>query len=216
MKRQPLRHSLHDLGELHAALQQRQRESAERQQRERAERAAGERAHLLFVSAVGAVTPLRDRGLAELRRERPLPLPRQREADEQEALRQTLADDVDLESLLLTDDGLSFRRPGIAPNVAARLRRGHWAIQAELDLHGMRRDEAREALLGFVRGAARRGARCLRVVHGKGQRSPGGQSVLKGKTQRWLAQCREVIAFAQASGPQGGAGALIVLLDRGG
>ena len=36
--------------------------------------------------------------------------------------------------------------------------------------------------------------------------------VLKEKVQRWLAQRQEVIAFAQASGPQGGAGALIVLL----
>ncbi|HMR71704.1 MAG TPA: Smr/MutS family protein, partial [Rubrivivax sp.] len=57
------------------------------------------------------------------------------------------------------------------------------------------------------------GQRCVRVVHGKGHGSPGRQPVLKGKVQRWLAQCREVIAFAQASAPQGGAGALIVLLD---
>jgi DNA-nicking Smr family endonuclease len=206
--------SLQDLGALHAALQQREREHAERARRERTERAAAERARQLFAASVGDVTPLRDRGLANLMRAKPAPLPRQREADEREALRQTLADEVDLESLLLTDDGLSFRRPGIAPSVAARLRRGHWSIQAEIDLHGLRRDEAREALLDFVRLAARRGARCLRVVHGKGHGSPGREPVLKGKTQRWLAQCREVIAFAQASGPQGGAGALIVLLDR--
>ena len=58
----------------------------------------------------------------------------------------------------------------------------------------------------------RRGMRCVRVVHGKGLGSPGRQPVLKGKVQRWLAQSAEVIAFAQASGPQGGAGALVVLL----
>ena len=52
----------------------------------------------------------------------------------------------------------------------------------------------------------------MRVVHGKGHGSPGRQPVLKVKAQRWLAQCAEVIAFAQATGPQGGAGALIVLL----
>jgi DNA-nicking Smr family endonuclease len=96
--------------------------------------------------------------------------------------------------------------------VVARLRRGHWAIQAEIDLHGMRRDEAREHLAQFVRAAVQRGQRCLRIVHGKGHGSPGRQPVLKGRVQRWLGQSAEVIAFAQASGPQGGAGALIVLL----
>ena len=54
--------------------------------------------------------------------------------------------------------------------------------------------------------------RCLRVVHGKGLGSPGREPVLKARVQRWLAQSAEVIAFAQASGPQGGAGALMVLL----
>ena len=50
------------------------------------------------------------------------------------------------------------------------------------------------------------------MVHGKGLGSPGRQPVLKDKVQRWLAQSADVIAFAQASGPQGGAGALVVLL----
>jgi DNA-nicking Smr family endonuclease len=145
-------------------------------------------------------------------RPRPTPHPRQREADERAALRQTWSDDVDVESLLLTDDGLSFRRPGVGPDVVTRLRRGHWALQGEIDLHGLRREEAREQLAAFVREASRRGARCVRVVHGKGHGSPGRRPVLKAKVQRWLAQCAEVIAFTQASGPQGGAGALIVLL----
>jgi DNA-nicking Smr family endonuclease len=93
-----------------------------------------------------------------------------------------------------------------------KLRRGHWAIQSQIDLHGLRRDEAREALAGHIRESMRRGHRCVRVVHGKGHGSPGRQPVLKAKAQRWLGQCAEVVAFAQASGPQGGAGALIVLL----
>jgi DNA-nicking Smr family endonuclease len=59
-----------------------------------------------------------------------------------------------------------------------------------------------------------RGQRCVRVVHGKGLGSPGREPVLKAKVQRWLAQCTEVIAFAQAAAPQGGAGALLVLLER--
>ncbi|MBN8494890.1 MAG: Smr/MutS family protein, partial [Burkholderiales bacterium] len=138
----------------------------------------------------------------------------QREADERAALREALSDEVDVESLLLTDDGLSFRRPGLGPDVVSRLRRGQWSIQAQIDLHGLRREEAREQLAAFVREALQRGQRCVRVVHGKGLGSPGREPVLKAKVQRWLAQCTEVIAFTQATGPQGGAGALIVLLER--
>ena len=145
-------------------------------------------------------------------RERPEPHPRQRELDEREAVREALSDEVDVESLLLTDDGLSFRRQGIGPDVPTRLRRGQWALQGELDLHGLTREAAREALAAFVREAHRRGQRCVRVVHGKGHGSPGRQPVLKDKVQRWLAQRSEVIAFAQASAAQGGAGALLVLL----
>jgi DNA-nicking Smr family endonuclease len=138
----------------------------------------------------------------------------QRQADERAALQATLSDEVDVESLLLTDDGLSFRRPGVAADVVSRLRRGQWAIQNEIDLHGLTREEARGALAAFVRGAHQRSQRCLRVVHGKGHGSPGKRPVLKAKVQRWLAQCDEVVAFSQATGPDGGAGALIVLLDR--
>lgn len=206
--------SLQDLAALRDALELARREHAERLARERAQRAAAERARRLFVDAVGPVTPLPASDRAELGRPRPAPWPMQREADEREALRQTWSDDVDLETLLLTDDGLSFRRPGVGHDVVTRLRRGQWTIQAEVDLHGLRRDEAREALLGFLTEASRRGQRCVRVVHGKGHGSPGRRPVLKQKVQRWLAQSAEVVAFAQASGPQGGAGALIVLLDR--
>ena len=92
------------------------------------------------------------------------------------------------------------------------LRRGVWAIQAQLDLHGLRRDEARERLAGFLRESGRAGLRCVRVIHGKGNGSPGREPVLKGKVRSWLVQKSEVIAFAQARAQDGGHGALLVLL----
>ena len=85
-------------------------------------------------------------------------------------------------------------------------------MQGQIDLHGLRSDEAREALGQFIRDATKRGWRCVRVVHGKGLGSPGKTPVLKAKVQRWLVQKTEVLAFVQAKGSEGGAGALVVLL----
>jgi DNA-nicking Smr family endonuclease len=208
--------SLADLGALRRAVQQadahRAAEAARRQAEARARERRAQVDQALFARTVGPVHPLRDRGLAELDLPRPPPRPRQRELDEQAALAATLSDEVTLESLLLTDDGLSFRRPGIGPDVVTRLRKGHWALQGQIDLHGLNREEARETLSGYVRECHRRGMRCLRVVHGKGHGSPGRQPVLKAKVQRRLAPCAAANAYAQPTGPQGGAGALVLLL----
>jgi len=206
--------SLQDLSALREALRRREAEATRARAAEQAERQRQELARTAFARAVGPVQPLADARRVHGHAPRPEPLPRQREADERAALREALSDEVDVESLLLTDDGLSFRRPGLSADVVTRLRRGQWAIQAQIDLHGLRRDEAREQLAAFVRQALQRSQRCVRVVHGKGLGSPGGEPVLKGKVQRWLAQCAEVIAFTQATRAQGGAGALVVLLER--
>jgi len=203
---------LQALGALRDSLREREKHEAEQRQREAARREAEAREQRLFADAVGPVTPLAPANRRPHDPPTATPQPRQRELDEQAALREAWSDTVDIESLLLTDDGLGFRREGVPADVLARLRRGQWALQGQLDLHGLRRDEAREALTAFLAGARRQGWRCLRVVHGKGLGSPGREPVLKAKVQRWLAQSAEVIAFAQASGPQGGAGALIVLL----
>ena len=206
--------SLQDLAAMREALRRHEAEAALARAAEQAERQRQELARTAFARAVGPVQPLPEQRRVHGHAPRPEPLPRQREADERAALREALSDEVDVESLLLTDDGLSFRRPGLSADVVTRLRRGQWAIQAQIDLHGLRRDEAREQLAAFVRQALQRSQRCVRVVHGKGLGSPGGEPVLKGKVQRWLAQCAEVIAFTQATRAQGGAGALVVLLER--
>ena len=110
------------------------------------------------------------------------------------------------------DEHLSYLRAGIGPDVPARLRRGQWAVQRQIDLHGLRVDQARQALAAFIAAACRSGVRCVRVVHGKGHGSPGKTSVLRAKVPGWLIQKHEVLAFVQARPPDGGAGALLVLL----
>lgn len=208
-------HRLQDLAALKTALADRQREARLRAAREREAALRAERERTLFERSVGPVHRLADRGLADVERPRPAPLPRQRERDERAALREALSDEVDVESLLETDGELSYLRPQIAPDVLKRLRRGQWAIQAQIDLHGMRRDEARDALAAFLRDAGQRGLRCVRVVHGKGHGSPGKAPVLKGKVRAWLVQKESVLAFVQARAADGGHGALVVLLAGG-
>ena len=199
------------LGDL-AAVKRALKERAAQAARAEAEAAAQQHERDLFARSVGQVTPVRSPRRVVSAAPKPAPIPRQRLQDEAQALRETLSDEVDVESLLETDDGLSFRRAGVGPEVLRKLRRGVWVVQAELDLHGLRRDEAREALGRFLREASRHGLRCLRIVHGKGHGSPGREPVLKVRVKRWLAQKEEVIAFTQARPAEGGAGALVVLL----
>ena len=208
--------SFAELKPLRRALQEAAAQAAERErQRQEAERRARAERHL-FADAVGAVLPLKHR--PERHQPQPIPpepLPVQRALDEQSVLRESMSDDFDVSTLLDVDDQLSFRRPGMGLDVTRRLRAGHWSIQRQLDLHGLRRDEAREALGEFIRLAHRTGLRCVRIVHGKGLGSPGRTPVLKGRVQAWLVQKKEVLAFVQARAADGGAGALVVLLAPG-
>ncbi len=203
--------TLSELGAIRAALRQAQHDAFEAAQREREHQARALRERNLFALSVGAVVPLREPAVAPPLRPRPPATARQRERDEAAVMLEAISDEFDVESLLDTDDTLSFRRPGIGPEVVRKLRRGVWAIQAELDLHGLRRDEARERLNRFVHDAKRGGLRCVRVIHGKGNGSPGREPVLKSKVKGWLVQKQEVIAFTQARASDGGNGALLVL-----
>jgi len=202
-----------------ADLQQVQRTLAETRAREAAaaaERAAAEKKRAaeqdLFSRAIGATQPLKRAASVPLAPEPPAPIPVQHQLDEQRVLRESLSDEFDVTTLLDVDDAMSFRRPGIGTDVTRKLRAGEWSIQRQVDLHGLRSDEAREALGAFIRTAYKQGLRCVRVVHGKGLGSPGKQPVLKTKAQRWLIQKIEVLAFVQAKPAEGGAGALVVLL----
>lgn len=166
----------------------------------------------LFRRSVGDIKPLAMPDKVVVVAPRPLPIARQLLADEQAALKESLSDEFNAETLLETDEGLSFARDGIGQDIVRKLRRGHWVIQSQLDLHGLRSDEAREALAEFLRSARKRGQRCVRVIHGKGMGSINREPVLKRKVRSWLAQKDEVIAFCQARASDGGSGALIVLL----
>ncbi|MDO4593267.1 MAG: Smr/MutS family protein [Comamonadaceae bacterium] len=213
---QAFRHQgLHALGGIAKELKaQRERKEAQEKARKAAE-AAAERERNLFVHFIGAVTPLPHADRVQFQQEPPTPKRLQHELDEARVLHEAMSDEFDVSTLLDVDDQMSFRRPGIGLDVTQKLRAGHWSIQRQLDLHGLRSDEAREALGQFIRLSHRTGLRCVRVVHGKGLGSPGKTPVLKAKVQRWLVQKKEVLAFVQARPADGGAGALVVLLQPG-
>jgi DNA-nicking Smr family endonuclease len=204
--------SLSDLAVIKAAIEaQKAAEEARRQERlARQRREAAERE--LFARTVGPVKPLLTPLRVAIKAQPPAPQPVQKQRDDQAVLKESLSDEFDVSTLLDVDDQMSYRAKGIGTDVTRRLRRGEWSIQGQIDLHGLRSDEAREALGQFIRESVRQGWRCLRVVHGKGLGSPGREPVLKSKVQRWLVQKAEVLAFVQAKPSEGGAGALLVLL----
>jgi DNA-nicking Smr family endonuclease len=166
--------------------------------------------------AFADVQPLVRGNRATLPREGPPSVPAQRLADEAAAL---AASRHGVERALAHWDvgqeleaEQTFLRKGLGGDVLVRLRRGHWSVQGELDLHRLTRDEARDAVTDFLNDARGHGWRCVRIVHGKGLSSANREPVLKGKVRRWLAQRDEVLAYCEAPRHAGGAGAVLVLL----
>jgi DNA-nicking Smr family endonuclease len=204
--------SLQDLAGMRKHLAEEEKRKAEAAVAREAARRKVDADNNLFERAAGQVQRLPSQGRVHHTPEPPAPIPAQRQLDDQRVMLESISDEFDASTLLEVDDAMSFRRPGIGIDVARKLRRGHWSIQSEIDLHGLRREDAREALAAFLREAVRQGLRCVRVVHGKGLGSPGKTPVLKGKVHGWLVQKNEVLAFVQARADEGGAGAVVVLL----
>ncbi len=207
--------SLADLKKLKQQIAEQQVQRLAQQAAQQIEQVRKQAQENLFRAAIGKVQLLGDAGRVAMQAKKPQPTPVQRLLDEQEVLRSSLSDDFDVSSLLDTDTALSYTKPGVGHDVARKLRRGVWSVQRELDLHGLRVEDAREALVQFVREAQKQGWRCVRVVHGKGLGSPGKTPVLKSRVHSWLMQKTEVLAYVQARPADGGAGALLVLLQPG-
>ncbi|MCP5144671.1 MAG: Smr/MutS family protein [Gammaproteobacteria bacterium] len=165
----------------------------------------------LFRAHLRDVTPL-EVDVVDPHRKRIPAFPRQSQRAEREVLLEMAAGwrEADIE----TGEELVFHRPGVQNAVLRRLRRGHYVVQSELDLHGLRTDEAKLAVIEFMHYARTRGLSCVRIIHGKGQGSQGRQPVLKPKVARWLAVCDDVLAYCSARANDGGTGAIYVLLRR--
>jgi len=163
----------------------------------------------LFRSAIGPVRVIESAAPAV---EAPKPQPNTlwHDADEAEALRETMRQPLDALAYAM-GEVLEFRRDEVSPQTLKRLKRGEYAVQDEIDLHRMRVDEAEAALRVFLGAARRQQFPCLRLVHGKGLRSESGP-VLKALVDRVLRHRGDVLAFCSAPPAQGGTGATLVLL----
>lgn len=146
-------------------------------------------------------------------RSKPRPYPQQRQLDEQRVLAESLGpppDAFDVE----TGEELLYCRNGVQNSVMRKLRRGHYRLEAELDLHRMTAAQAHLALIDFIARCRRRELRCVRVIHGKGLGSKDRRPVLKGRVNQWLRQWNDVLAFCSARPCDGGSGATYVLLRK--
>jgi len=164
----------------------------------------------LFRQFIGKVRTVKNDKVPLVREQKPKPFPRAQPVNTDDHL--TGIADTDIEKLGV-EDSLSFTAPGLQKSVLKKLRKGHFGLDAEIDLHGLNSNEAKRRLLSFLHLCVEDGCRCVRVIHGKGYRSPDNHPVLKNNLNMWLRQHKDVQAFCSAPQKEGGTGALFVLLQ---
>lgn len=161
---------------------------------------------------LGEVTRLKQDKIAPYRK--PIePIPRQRLLDDERVM-QELLNESDESASFESGDELKFIRTGYSPRLLKKLRRGDYAIQDELDLHGLIVSEAKQETHAFINECARDRVRAIRIVHGKGRNSVGRKPVLKNMLLGWLSKNQYVIAVCSTPANDGGTGAVYVLLNK--
>lgn len=143
----------------------------------------------------------------------PKPKPRTQPHDLVGVWHETINDSIETVS---HEETFSYTAPGIQKSVLAKLKKGLFGVQAEIDLHGLNGDAAKQQLINFLKASVSKGHRCVHIIHGKGYRSQDDIPILKNNINRWLRQHKDVQAFCSASPRHGGAGAVYVLLKKSG
>jgi DNA-nicking Smr family endonuclease len=139
--------------------------------------------------------------------------PKQRLLDNQRVMDELL-EEADETTSFESGDELKFLRTGYTSRLLKKLRRGDFAIQDELDLHGLVAGDAKQETHGFINECARDNVRAIRIVHGKGRNSAGRTPILKNMLLGWLSKNQHVIAVCSTPANDGGTGAVYVLLGK--
>ncbi|CAG9001588.1 MAG: putative DNA endonuclease SmrA [Candidatus Celerinatantimonas neptuna] len=169
----------------------------------------------LFRQHLNGVTPLKQDHIEQIS---PYLKPTEAQLARREAASRELEDETAPLSQsepksLSPDDLVSYKKSGIQEGVFKKLRLGKYPIQARLDLHKMRTEEAKQQILRFIRQSQQRDCRCVLIIHGKGVRS-NPPARMKSYVSHWLPQLNDVLAIHTALPAHGGYGALYVLLRK--
>ncbi|MGH8042530.1 MAG: Smr/MutS family protein [Rudaea sp.] len=167
----------------------------------------------LFADAVGPVRRLRGGAVSTPTVSRPAPEPVQSRLDEAHVIHELLDSAIDPATIEVGEE-LSYLKDGHSPRVLKQLKRGHFSIADEIDLHQMTAAVAREVVKQFLDESRRDGRLCVKLIHGKGLRSRAAGPVLKRLVDSMLRRRADVVAFASAKPAEGGSGATLVLLKR--
>jgi DNA-nicking Smr family endonuclease len=168
-----------------------------------------------FFAAMGDVKPIQASGRVNLKKssllESTLAVRRQSAETEVQTAKDPLADNEVKQ--LDPNDILEFRRPGVQHGVYKQLRMGRYSIDARLDLHRMKLEQARQMVYQFIRDCIANDIRCALITHGKGE-GRKNPAVLKSHLAHWLPQISEVLAFHSAQKQHGGTGACYIMLKK--
>jgi len=167
----------------------------------------------LFHQAVSGATPLRQTPRIPRRSEAPRsPIKVAAEPDRNNTYSDSILGSLSLNPSTELAEVLTYRRLGMRLDTIRKLRRGHWMVQDTLDLHGANREEARRLLAGFITSCREQGIRSVKIIHGKGLRSPNQEPVIRSLLRGWLVGLEDVLAYCEAPPNDGGSGATLVLL----
>jgi len=166
----------------------------------------------LFRDAVGEVRSV-DNDKVPDTSARPAPIVRSGDRDDRSVM-ESLLTELDENDLLETGEHLSYTANGVQNSVLRKLKSGKYAIQAELDLHGLYLRDARTELGAFLKHSQERRLLCVRVIHGKGRKQADKVPRMKPAVNQWLQSNKNVLAFCSARANDGGTGAVYVLLKR--
>lgn len=163
-----------------------------------------------FKDAMSGVTPLSDNNAYHpVIKPKSKPLPTN--ITEEFIIHDPLSDELEIESVD-SSEIISFCRTGIQKGVFRKLRGGKYRISDELDLHGLSLKQAKKVLVYYLQEAIQFEGCCIRIIHGKGNRSGKKKPVLKTYVNHWLSEHERVLAFYSAKPQDGGTGAVYVLL----
>ena len=211
----PVINNFADLKQVSKALKEEAKAREEAEKKRRAEEARRHAEANQFAAAMAefGVRKMAQKKLADTKAPKPRPVALNLGTGEDKEPESQMSDLLDASVFLETEDGRMMHRKGVSPDIPRKLYRGEWPVEAAIDLHGMRVDEAREAVARFILENHMSGRRCLRIVHGVGYGSKG-QGVLRDMVRRWLKQRPEVMAFVQCPPNDGDEGAVRVLVTQ--